>query len=796
MVKPYLGRKEIKVFFLNRERMILHTYMRCIVLMVVLQFYQNGLAQAPINVMPMPNQVHYQEGSFDINARTIVVGDDKVLIKQCQQLIKAATGFNLNTAETSDLDNNVIKLELNDASVGASNEAYSLSINSNGVFIRGGVHGIFNGLQTLRQLFIPASGVHRSSSTLAYLSIEDEPRFSWRGLMLDVSRHFYPVEDIKRFIDYLAFHKMNVFHWHLVDNQGWRIEIKKYPRLTEVGAWRPDREHEHWRTRTWPSDDEAKSYGGYYTQDEIRDIVAYAKERFVTVVPEIEMPAHVYSALAAYPEYSCFNNDIKVPAGANWPNYEIYCAGKESTFGFLEDVLHEVMDLFPSEYIHIGGDEADYAQWEKCPDCQARIKSENLSDEKELQSYFIKRIDQFLGENNRKLLGWDEILYGGLAKNATVMYWRGWHKDAPKEATSTGNNMIMTTNNYCYFNYYQGDRMHEPLARKFNIPISKVYNWQVIPEGLNEEEQQRILGAQANLWGEYIQHSKIAEEMVFPRLAALSESLWTMPDNKNWDSFCQRVPHLFRWYDVMDLNYSKAIFLPKVNANTDSLDNNQIVVELHKESSIGKIHYELNGETPTSSSPVYTIPLKLTSTTALKAATFIDDDMAGDITERLFDFHKAYRAQIVLKESYHKDYTAGGDMGLLDGLQGTKNMKDGHWQGFYMNDFSAVIDLNKKQELTQASITCLQSATSGIYLPKEMSLEISMNGKQWKSIETISHDISSKYNGDVIYKFSFDNLNAKARYIRISAVNLKQAPVSALEKRLNAWIFIDEIKVW
>jgi hexosaminidase len=347
--------------------------------------------------------------------------------EQLALALRPVTGYELAFAEGVNGD---ISLAT-DTSREWKPEEYLLTVEKKKVTLTAGTAGgLFRGIQTLRQLFPPQIFGTEPVESVKWLApcvtVSDYPRFEWRGMHLDVSRHFFDKDYIKRYIDILAMHRMNVFHWHLVDDQGWRIEIKKYPKLTEVGAWRVDREDKPWDSREPQKPGEKATYGGFYTQDEIREIVAYAAEKHITVVPEIEMPAHVGSALAAYPEYSCTGGPFTVPPGGVWPITDIYCAGKEETFAFLEDILTEVMELFPSEYIHIGGDEADKTEWKRCPDCQARIRNEGLKDEHELQSYFVKRIERFLNSRGRKLIGWDEILQGGLAPEATVMSWQGF----------------------------------------------------------------------------------------------------------------------------------------------------------------------------------------------------------------------------------------------------------------------------------------------------------------------------------------------------------------------------------
>ncbi|MBE0679008.1 MAG: beta-N-acetylhexosaminidase, partial [Bacteroidales bacterium] len=411
-------------------------------------------------IIPLPVQIEVAGGAFILQPSTRINytgGNEAAAVAEhLAGLLRPVTGFALKASEGNGGD---IRLLIDTSGVWKPEE-YRLTVKKRNVTLTAATpDGLFRGVQTIRQLLPPQieSSILVSDVkwTMPCVSVTDYPRFEWRGMHLDVSRHFFDVEFIKRYIDILALHKLNVFHWHLVDDQGWRIEIKKYPRLTETGAWRVDREDRPWNAREPQQPGEKATYGGFYTQEEIKEIVAYAAERYITVVPEIEMPAHVGSALAAYPEYSCTGGPFTVPPGGVWPITDIYCAGKEETFTFLEDVLTEVIELFPSQYIHIGGDEADKTEWRRCPECQARIRKEGLGDEDELQSYFIKRIEQFLISKGRKLIGWDEILQGGLAPEATVMSWQGF--EGGITAARSGHHAVMTPVSHCYFNVYQGD---------------------------------------------------------------------------------------------------------------------------------------------------------------------------------------------------------------------------------------------------------------------------------------------------------------------------------------------------
>lgn len=507
-------------------------------------------------VIPLPVKMETESGTFILkpSARISYAGgiEAAAVAEKLAGLLRPATGFALKTSEGPGGN---IRLLIDTSGVWKPEE-YRLAVKKRKVTLTAaGPEGLFRGIQTLRQLLPPqiesSDIVSDVRWTMPCVTINDYPRFEWRGMHLDVSRHFFDVEFIKRYIDILALHKLNVFHWHLVDDQGWRIEIKKYPLLTEVGAWRVDREDQPWSSRKPQQPGEKATYGGFYTQEEIKEIVAYAAERYITIVPEIEMPAHVGSALAAYPEYSCTGGPFTVPPGSVWPITDIYCAGKDETFAFLEDVLTEVMELFPSQYIHIGGDEADKTEWRRCPDCQARIREEGLKDDHELQSYFIKRIEAFLNSRGRKLIGWDEILQGGLAPEATVMSWQGF--EGGTAAAKSGHHAVMTPVSHCYFNIYQGDPATEPTSFRGLITLDKVYSFEPVPAELSPEEGKFIIGAQGCLWTEYVTDGKTAEYMILPRLTALSEVVWSAPENRSWEGFSTRLPAMMERFDALRL---------------------------------------------------------------------------------------------------------------------------------------------------------------------------------------------------------------------------------------------------
>jgi len=418
--------------------------------------------------------------------------------------------------------------------------------------------GLFYAIQSLRQL-LPAD-VYRSAPVgtpewrMPCVEIEDMPRFGWRGAHLDVCRHFMPKSFIKKFIDLLALHRMNTFHWHLTDDQGWRIEIKRYPRLTEVGAWRKESLVGHYRHSMENPIYDGKPHGGFYTQQDIREIVAYAQERFVNVLPEVEMPGHAQAAIAAYPELG--NTGQPVEVDTKWGIRENVFNANESTIVFLQNVLEEVLALFPSEFIHVGGDECPKRQWRESPEAQARMRELGLANEDELQSYFIRRMDTFLTQKGRRLLGWDEILEGGLAPNATVMSWRG--EEGGIAAAKAGHDVVMAPNTYTYLDYYQSeDREGEPLAIGGYVPLEKVYHYEPIPAALAREAAHHVLGAQGQLWSEYMPDYRQVEYMAYPRLCALAEVVWTPPQRKDYQEFLSRLAHHLKRLDALDVNYHK-----------------------------------------------------------------------------------------------------------------------------------------------------------------------------------------------------------------------------------------------
>ncbi|MET0634636.1 MAG: beta-N-acetylhexosaminidase [Chitinophagaceae bacterium] len=526
-----------------------------------------------VKIIPEPASLKINKGSFILTATTpIVVADkgDSLSAAFFNEYLRSVYGFSLPV--TGKPAPGSIRLITRKFISKTASDAYKFTSSPTGISIEGDTYaGTFYGIQTLIQL-LPV--VRAEKLGIPSVVVEDAPRFGYRGMMLDVCRHFFPVPVVKKFIDYLALHKLNRFHWHLTDDQGWRIEIRKYPRLTEVGAYRNGT-----IIGRFPGTGNTNTrYGGYYTQDQIREVVAYAADRFITVVPEIEMPGHGSAAIAAYPELSCFPEVPTIryfPPKCTWGGDstgkqvmqtwgvfdDVFCAGKENTFMFLQDVIEEILPLFPSQYIHVGGDECPKKNWEKCPSCQLRMKENNLKNEHELQSYFVQRMEKFINSKGRKLIGWDEILEGGLAPNAAVMSWRG--EAGGIEAAKLRHEVVMSPTTYLYFDYKQVEK-DDSLTIGGYLPLEKVYSYEPYPAGLTAEENAFITGVQANLWTEYITNIEKIEYMVFPRMEALSEISWSGKNKKDWTRFETKLPAQFSRYDLLKINYHKFYYNQKV----------------------------------------------------------------------------------------------------------------------------------------------------------------------------------------------------------------------------------------
>ena len=758
------------------------------------------ISTAAINLIPQPSQLDIGAGYFILNenSKIAVTPETEQIGLYLAQIVTRHTGWEPTVVPLSNRNELDLIILTIDSITGGGDEGYHLNVDEKRLLLSAASPaGVFYGCQTLRQL-LPRSTQEveqvKQSGTwqIPTLRISDSPRFAWRGMMLDVSRHFFPKEFIKDLIDYLAYHKLNTFHWHLVDDQGWRVEIKRYPKLTEIGAWRVNREDQLWHQRPPQEPGEVATYGGYYTQEEIREIVAYASDRFITIVPEIEMPAHITCALAAYPELSCTGGPFTVPPGSIWPLKDIYCAGRETTFQFLENVLTEIIDLFPGTYIHVGGDEANKGEWEKCDSCQTRIATEGLQDEAELQSYFIRRIERFLKTKDRKLIGWDEILEGGLAPDAAVMSWRGTKGGIA--AARAGHEVVMSPVSHCYLNCYQGELYLEPLGQSRYLPLSKVYSFDPVPDQLTTEQARFIIGAQANLWAEFVPTPEHAEYMLFPRLSALSEVLWSPESSRDWETFRHRIIDFMPFYEFYGINYSTSSNQVRLLTKLHKFRKG-LTVRMYTETPNLALHYSLDGSIPTPAAPLYRRPIRIKQSTDLRAAAFEDGKTTSPVSRLSIALHKATGKRIALMNDFHWRYKAGGKLALVNGIRGTENYRDGRWQGYRVVDLDGIIKLGWPKTISSISTSYLQDTGAGIFMPLEVEYAVSNDGKSFRVLGTLDTGITPTEPGPIIGNATLEFDPVRVRYIRVRAKNVGTCPDGHPVAEKDAYLFIDEIIV-
>lgn len=753
-----------------------------------------------IPVIPAPATIDKKPGKFRIIPGFRILSstnneDVRKIINSFAEKLRKIKGMDVPIIAGSEMDirDNILVIELAPENSHLGNEGYELEINPNSMFLHAyKPAGLFYGVQTLLQLLPPELETGQdlpgfNQMTLPCIKIIDTPRFPYRGMHLDVGRHFFPVHFIKKYINLLAVHKFNTFHWHLTEDQGWRIEIKQYPKLTEISSYRNETLVGHYRDL--PHKFDGEKHGGFYTQQEIRDIVQYAKDRYITIIPEIEMPGHSAAALAAYPELSCTEGPFEVPT--NWGVKEnVYCAGNEKVFEFLENVLSEVIDLFPSEYIHIGGDECPKIHWENCEKCQALIKKEGLADEDELQSYFIRRIEKFLSSRGRKLIGWDEILEGGLAPEATVMSWRGMSGGI--EAARLGHDVIMTPVSFCYFDYYQANPELEPLAIGGYTTLKKVYAFEPVPPQLSEKESKHIKGAQGNVWTEYIKTPEYVEYMSVPRMTALSEVVWSPKESRNWKNFRARLNEFYKRLDVLNINYSTGSYKVDILSRYDpKIQKTWIVLESEQ---FNTPIFFSTGESHTSPEiQIFERPFTFDRTMTVRSGIYIDGKLKDDMSQQTFLYHRGVNKTINLLTPFSERYPAGGQRALIDGITGSKNHRDGHWQGFEGENMTVDIDLNSRTKLKQISINFLQNTDARIFLPSEIQIAVSKNGKDFETIIVIENDVSQKKSGRFIKEFLHNFPNESFRYLRFYAKSIGVCPDWHPNAGEKCWIFADEI---
>lgn len=782
---------------------------------------------ADFNVVPRPASIipNAKSEAFVLNAQTVIVCEKNKASKRnarfLQQYIAERSGLNL-VIKTKAPASNFIQLEVHSYMPYINNaDAYVLNSDERHIDIQGVTDaGVFYGIQTLRKA-LPHIGKVIGARTapktndvvIPAVSIQDSPRFAYRGGHLDTSRHYVTTDSIRRFIDMLALHNINRFHWHITDDQGWRLEIKKYPRLVEVGSKRSETVIGH-NSGVY----DGKPYGGYYTQKECKELVKYAEERNIVIVPEIDMPGHMLGALAAYPELGCTGGPYDV-----WTIWgvseDVLCAGNDKTLKFIDDVLDEVVKIFPSEYIHVGGDECPKTRWKTCPKCQARIKANGLeakdghTAEERLQSYVIRHAEAHLASLGRKMIGWDETLEGGLAEGATVMSWRG--EAGGIEAAKQHHDVIMTPNSYLYFDYYQSlDTKNEPDAIGGYLPLDRVYSYEPVPDALLKQNLgEYIIGVQANCWTEYMPTYSQMEYMELPRMAALADIQWTARDTKDYADFCRRTINLLKVYDEQGYNYARHIFDVQPTFTTDT-DSHCIVAELNTVDG-AQVRYTLDGSPVHSGSTIYHDPLEIRENAQLRFAAFrpglrhvnsaAPQILMSHAGSKDITFSKATAQRIVLLQEPNDRYTYNGALNLVDGVLGnTTNFGSGQWIGFTNNDLEALVDLGSEQEISSISINTLVGKGDWIFDARDFTLSIpadstvtfeSLASAPFQQIASEQYPAMKEKDADGIFTHSLSFEPVKTRYIKVRMASEHALPEWHGGRGKPGFLFVDEIIV-
>ena len=711
-------------------------------------------------IIPKPKESRILSSYFNLDNFHIYADNNSILVAKL--LVSELNKLDYSSDSISLFKNPILEHSINliiDSTISKHSEYYNLDINKNFILIKGSDReGLIHGVYSLIQLIPRSSGVN--DSKLACLKINDYPKFKWRGLLLDCCRHFMSIDFVKRYIDLLAYHKMNVLHWHLTEDQGWRIEIDKYPKLTDVGAWRKEKD--------------GSIYGGFYTKEQIKEVVNYAYKRGVNIVPEIELPGHCVAALASYPEYSCTGGPFEVEK--DWGVFkDIYCAGNDSTFVFLENILDEIIELFPSKYIHIGGDEVPKYRWKNCIKCKKRIQIENIQDTHELQSYFIQRIENYISGKGKKLIGWDEILEGGLANNATVQSWRGF--EGALEAVKTGHDAIVSPTSHAYFDYDLDA-----------IDLEKVYNFDPIPIDVPSDKLKHIIGGECNMWSERAPQNTV-DSKVFPRLLAMSEVLWDYPTIRDYNLFYERVQAHYKRLDVLGVNYGLET---KPIDMSSEYEDGQFYVTLNKGVKDLKLFYQINQE----ETVLYDSTFIISESANIKTWAVKNDASYGDLLHIELYKHKGLGAKISDLNTYSKTYNGGGNNAIVDGLRGGLNFRDGHWQGYFGTDFEATITFDSIQRIDSVISSFYQYNLSWIFMPKQILVYTSVDGDNYYKRAKLSPQISAKKEGRFFKEFVMSFPEIEAKYVKIKAVNYGVCPDWHPAAGSKSWLFVDEVRIY
>jgi hexosaminidase len=745
-------------------------YLLFLIISLFFSCKQETIQLKEIGIIPKPLFQEMNKGVFVLDENIRFISDTE--LNQVSNYLKLYIEENYQVSFTPQKESKKIVFTSNDTI--SNEEGYELKIGENSILIASkNSKGAFYAVQSLLQLMpIKSNGL---AIAIPCLELQDEPQFKYRGMHLDVGRHFFSVDFIKKYIDLMARLKMNTFHWHLTEDQGWRIEIKKYPKLQEIAAFRNETLVGHYNNQ--PHQFDGKKYGGFYTQEQIKEVVAYANTRQVTIIPEIEMPGHSQAAIAAYPALGCTGEQVEV--ATKWGVFdEVYCP-KESTFKFLEDVIDEVVTLFPGKYIHIGGDEAPKTNWKRCAHCQRLIKEKGLKDEHGLQSYFIARMEKYINSKGKQIIGWDEILEGGLAPNATVMSWRG--TSGAIEAAKEGHDVILTPGSHCYFDHYQSEDENEPLAIGGFLPLEKVYHFNPIPKELTEEESKYVLGAQGNVWTEYMKTEKQVEYMAFPRAVALSEVVWSSPENKNYSDFINRLEQYQKRLDQLDVNYANHMY--SVKGELKNTEGN-VTYQLNATSSSYPIYYATDKSAP---SKLYVNPIPVDSSMTIKAVILDSNAIAlGAIFQQKINLHKGVGAKILIDKKPHPAYNAGGKNALINGISGNnKRYGDKEWLGFSGEDIEITIKFENPTNINSIATRFFNGNGQWIYAPKRVTLYVNDDDSTYSAEVSVTDDLTAK----VAVKFK----NTMVTSIRLKIPSFGIIPEGKQGAGHKPWTFIDEI---
>ncbi len=722
-----------------------------------------------VNIIPFPKKIELNKRHFTLNNKTkINISNDsdslRLIANLCAEQLNSLTNISPDII-SGDIDNNVISFNLID-NKNMGKEDYQINIDRHCIKLKAvSTKGLFYAFQSLRQLLPNNKIEQRSKWKIPGVYIEDSPRFPWRGMTLDVARHFMPKDIVKRYIDIMSFYKMNILHIHLCDDQGWRIEIKQYPILTEKSAWRIDHN--------------GSIYGGFYTQNDIKELIEYAAQRNVEIIPEIEMPGHATALLSAFPEISCKGQEIAV--SNSWGIHDnTICPGKDTSYTILQNILSEIIELFPSKYIHLGGNETKYNYWNQCLACKNLCTKKRLNSSNRLQHYFFSKMVDFLDKHNKTMIGWEEIIRGGLPKNSVVQVWK--NDRIINSATFMQHPVIVSLNQNSFFhqNVYQ-------------TPLHTVYENPIIPEGLKKDREKYILGGECCLWTEYIT-PKTIDTFAFPRLIAYSEILWSQKSDKDFVSFYRRLVDHRDYKNFYNIQFGDEAKPISLKADFDA-ERKKCFISMsaaHKDISI---HYCYSDKTPYYYSNIYDKPLVFSNSGKLTALAFVGNLPYGEALHWQHINHSGLGIEPLLQYEYAPKYNAGGVLGLTDGIKGSLNYLDGNWQGFKSKNLIAIIDLKKTQTINSISISFLHNPNVWIFAPREVSFYTSDTGIDFQQHACLSANTPEQLNRIVIEEFSKSFTNLKARYIKVTAKNLKKCPDWHPSGGNHAWLFADEIVI-